>query len=107
MTESDDVAERGRAIFQRLREQEPEAPESTGSDGVAPESDQVPAPGDPVRNPLPGGADLPPLDLLAGAAQDPPLEAVSPEAIDLQSTAPVSGEPEPPAPAPEDGPQEP
>ncbi len=60
MTEPDDVAARGRAIFQRLREQEPEVPEDTVSAEAAAEA--------PVRNPLPGAADLPPAEAWSGVA---------------------------------------
>jgi chromosome partitioning protein len=70
VTEPDDVAERGRAIFQRLREQEPEASEGTVTAEDAPEA--------PVRNPLPGVGDLPPVEAWGSAAVPETLDPVEP-----------------------------
>ncbi len=100
MTESDDVAERGRAIFQRLRADEPE---SAPTDEPGPDSPAPTAATPPVRNPLPGAADLPPLDDLLGGptgpqpdpppdAQDvPPAPAGLATALDARDDAPVDG----------------
>jgi chromosome partitioning protein len=101
VTESDDVAERGRAIFQRLRQEgtdgagesqaegEPTSPDiddavviSAGSPAV----DATPA-AEPARNPLPGAADLPPLDAIGAA------EEVSAAASPLHAAAPADAPP--------------
>jgi chromosome partitioning protein len=89
VTESDDVAERGRAIFQRLRgedagapsESEPSRDAVTTPDAPAdPGRSEAPA---PVRNPLPGAADLPdlgasePTPPLAAPAAQPPAAAIA------------------------------
>jgi chromosome partitioning protein len=86
VTEPDDVAERGRAIFQRLREQEPEASEEAVTAGDAPEG--------PVRNPLPGAVDLPPVEAWGSAAQAETLDPVEPpvEASSDVGEAPAAGD---------------
>ncbi len=162
MTEFDDVAERGRAIFQRLRQDEPSASptspqvpepgsdhdEAAPADGVEPsvvpagddhpapdeisahavgadtaaEASDTPdlvdgagppavAPAGPGRAPLPGGADLPPLDTMtgpdtelaatssaeeAGAAAVGPAEADAPPAAEDPSAAGEAPAPVPP-----------
>jgi chromosome partitioning protein len=64
VTQSDDAAERGRAIFQRLRGQDEETPSVDGSSdtvtGAEAPPEAAPAEGAPGRNPLPGAADLAP-----------------------------------------------
>ncbi|MGQ0434185.1 MAG: AAA family ATPase [Microthrixaceae bacterium] len=73
MTESDDAAARGRAIFQRLRATPPETPVPAGTTTAAP--DEPPAAPDavdtPVRNPLPG------LDELAELAVQGPATPIA------------------------------
>jgi chromosome partitioning protein len=117
VTESKDVASRGRAIFQRLRSQDPddteelaEAPSSPTSDGqtaatpvaaseLADEAPDV-APDAPTRNPLPGTEDLSVLaDLAAGDTTATAETALDADALtedvaapDTEVTAPVAVE---------------
>ena len=105
MTEpSDDVATRGRAIFKRLREQRPdpasaaaEPPDGEAAEATAPgaltddelEAFTAPAPPErpdppvaPVRGPLPGAGDLPPL------AREEEEEAAAPIFVPLDDPEP-------------------
>ena len=101
MTESDDVAERGRAIFQRLRGQDAAAPSDaeTSSEAAAnaDASSQIDGPegAAPVRNPLPGAVDLPTLP--GSEASPPPPAAAAPEPT--EDRGPTNAPAAPPAPA--------
>ena len=126
MTESDDAAARGRAIFQRLRADTPDnAPVSERSDEpadgrnpaqtadhgavVEPTSNSARPADPPVRGPLPGLDDLSRLEDLLGATdrgpEMPPVEeqvrssAGEPLAARAQDTPPPPP-PSPPTPAP-------
>jgi chromosome partitioning protein len=87
-----DLVERGRAIFERLRA--PEAPEGEAAPAEPDTADPAPPPAEPEspqRAPLPGAADLP-LEVLeppfaTEATVEPPL-AADPDPI-------VAGEPDP------------
>jgi chromosome partitioning protein len=114
---SDELASRGRAIFQRLRGQDhaeaeaEAAPESTLSDEeleafTAPPPPERPEPDEPpTRGSLPGVEDLPaPDDLLADA---PPIyvpldEPITPPAAAAEEPAPPSAPPAAPEAEPDD-----
>jgi len=93
VTEPDDVAERGRAIFQRLRGQDEEAPPVDEASDAAPTAEQVPEASVPARNPLPGAADLPAWD--APGVTPPP--APSPDGAEHPQVLGAPGDALPPA----------
>ena len=103
MTESDDAAARGRAIFQRLRADNADIAPRSGQTDPVPASDEQtlveatteavrPPDATPlVRGPLPGLDDLSSLnDLLAGTEVDPDAAKVAPTAP-IRAPAPAAG----------------
>jgi chromosome partitioning protein len=90
-----DLVQRGRAIFERLRAPdpplEPEPVTVPEVEAVETEPEAVDPPG---PAPLPGAADLPPLDALASSAEPPPVaEPAEPATPAINEDAPVREEP--------------